>query len=392
MTIATPSALATCLDDARRLLPTIRENAAEAERQGRMTDAMIAAFRSTILPRMMVTTELGGGGMPLPAQLRVVSVLSSGDGATGWSLAFATGSPLFGNLLEKPTYDAIYSNPLGGIAGALAPFSVSAEAVPGGYFVSGRSSYNSAHRLASHLFFGGIVRRDGQVTMTDGTPELRGFVVPKSQARIIPNWPVSAMIATESDDAEIERTFVAEAYSFPFIGASSSWRGEVERRIPLLSLLGPGLAAQSIGIARGALDAFRDMAMTKVPAQSRTRLADVPGAQLALAEAEGLWMAADALLFRTIDDTWTKAELGEPFEIEDAARLRLACLTTTRLSRRAIDTIRDHAGMNVVLRRSPLERFTRDMGAVTQHVAVAASRFDPIGKVLMGLPPGTPAL
>lgn len=387
---AVADTLTSYIEAARGLLPAIRENAPEAERQGRMTDALIEAFRDTRLQRMLVTTDLGGGGLRLPDQLKVIRVLSSGDGATGWSLSFATTGPLFGNLLERQTYDEIFADPAGGIAGAVAPASVVADAVPGGYRLRGKSSNNSAHRFATHLFFGAMVRRDGQVAMAAGAPQIRGFIVPKGQTRIVPNWSASAMIATESDDAVIDDVFVPESYSFHILGGCSTWRGEAERRVPLLSQLGPGLAAQAVGIARGALDAFRDMAINKIPAASQARLADMPSAQLALAEAEGLWMAADALLARSVEEAWVHADAGQPFELDDAVRLRLASVTATRLSRRAVETVREHSGMNVVLRGSPLERFTRDIGAITQHVAVGASRLDPLGKHFMGLPTGSP--
>jgi hypothetical protein len=45
-----------------------------------------------------------------------------------------------------------------------------------------------------------------------------------------------------------------------------------------------------------------------------------------------------------------------------------------------------------VLRGSPMERLARDAGAVTQHVAVAAQRYENCGRVLLGLAPNGPML
>jgi hypothetical protein len=71
-------------------------------------------------------------------------------------------------------------------------------------------------------------------------------------------------------------------------------------------------------------------------------------------------------------------------------RLRLSCVTAVRLSRRAVELVRDFSGMSAIMRGNVLERACRDLDAITQHVAVAPSRFEPTGRVLMGLPPGSP--
>jgi alkylation response protein AidB-like acyl-CoA dehydrogenase len=131
------------------------------------------------------------------------------------------------------------------------------------------------------------------------------------------------------------------------------------------------------------------MAVSKVPAGGMTRLADQPGAQMALAEAEGIWMAAQAVLHNAVAEAWRIGD-GGSFALEDMARLRLAGVTATRLSRRAAELVRDFSGMSAIMRGNPIERFCRDLDAVTQHVAVAPGRFEPTGRVLMGLPPGSP--
>lgn len=375
------------LEEAREFLPLIKRNAADAETQGRMTDEIVEAFAGTGFRRMMVLPEHGGGGARLPDMLPVSQLLASADPATGWSLMFAMMGGALGQLMGRSAYDEVFSDPAGTIAGALAPMGVFADETDDGYVVSGKSSYNSAHRFATHLFFGGMVRRDGQVVFNNGAPEIRAFVVPKDRVEIIPNWQASAMVATESDDAIVKDVALPKDYSFSFFHGGSPWRPGAEGAIPPSSMAPIGLAAIAVGAARGALDTFKEMAVSKVPAASMARLADQPGAQIALAEAEGLWMAANAVLHETTRDIWEKTDAGEPFDFAAMARLRLAIVTATRLSRRSVELVRDYSGMSAILKPSPIERFCRDVGAVTQHVGVAAGRFHTVGRVLLGLPP-----
>jgi alkylation response protein AidB-like acyl-CoA dehydrogenase len=389
VTTLTGERAAKYLDEARELLPIVKRNAEAAESQGHMTDELVEAFRATKFRRMMILEEHGGGGLRIPDLLPVSQLLTSADGATGWSLTFAMMGSMFAQMLPKSSYDEIFSDPNGAMAGAMAPSAVFGDATEGGYRVSGKTSYNSAHRFATHMFVGGMVRRDGQVGIVNGMPEIRGFVLPKSEVTIVPNWKASAMIATESDDLVVEDKLVREEFTYHFLTARSPWRGGAESAIPLLSMLGPGLASMAVGAARGAIDAFREMAVSKIPAGGMTRLADQPGAQIALAEAEGIWMAAQAVLHNGVAEAWRIGD-GGSFAVEDMARLRLAGVTATRLSRRAAELVRDFSGMSAIMRGNPIERFCRDLDAVTQHVAVGPGRFEPTGRVLMGLPPGSP--
>ena len=389
MTAPAATSASAFLDEARELLPIIRKNAEQAERQGHMTDELVEAFRDSGFRRMLVVEELGGGGRRIPDMIPVSQLLASADGATGWSLMFALSGPIFGQVLPKATYDSIFSDKAGALAGSMAPAAVRGVAENGGYRVSGKTSYNSAHRFATHMFVGGMTIRDGQPAVVNGMPEIRGFVLPKAEVSIVPNWNASAMVATESDDMVVEDRFVGEEFTYPFLTARSPWRGGAESQIPLLSQLGPGLASLAVGCARGAIDAFRDMATSKVPAGGMSRLADQPGAQFALAEAEGLWMAAHAVLHNGVRDAWATGDAGS-FTLEDMTRLRLSCVTAVRLSRRAVELVRDFSGMSAIMRGNVLERACRDLDAITQHVAVAPSRFEPTGRVLMGLPPGSP--
>jgi alkylation response protein AidB-like acyl-CoA dehydrogenase len=153
--------------------------------------------------------------------------------------------------------------------------------------------------------------------------------------------------------------------------------------------LGPTIASVIVGAARGAIDAFRAVAADKVPAQKTARLAEQPGAQLALAEAEGLWLAANAVLHNGVRELWATGTAGAP-SMEDFARARLSSVTAARLARRAAEMVRDHVGMNGMLPGNPIERFCRDLDAAMQHITVAPSRFEATGRVLMGLDPGSP--
>jgi alkylation response protein AidB-like acyl-CoA dehydrogenase len=55
---------------------------------------------------------------------------------------------------------------------------------------------------------------------------------------------------------------------------------------------------------------------------------------------------------------------------------------------RAVDLVREAAGMNAIALGSPLERCWRDAHAVTQHVAISPTHLERLGRITLGLDGG----
>jgi alkylation response protein AidB-like acyl-CoA dehydrogenase len=161
--------------------------------------------------------------------------------------------------------------------------------------------------------------------------------------------------------------------------------------IPLWAQLG-GLAAVAVGAARNMIDRFIELAAAKVPTGGMTRLAEKAAAQIAVGEAEGLYLAAQAVLHDALDATWAHGAAGESFDNTTLARQRLGTVTAVRLSAQAADLLHDAAGMNAVARDTVLERCWRDLHTMTQHIILSPGRYEIAGRVLLGLDPASPVI
>jgi indole-3-acetate monooxygenase len=192
-------------------------------------------------------------------------------------------------------------------------------------------------------------------------------------------------------------------YAFAGVEVARGWTFEPFRpepcgssvfsRIPLWAQLGSGLAANAVGAARNMIERFTELAATKVPTGGNfSPLAERPPAQIALAEAHGLYQAARAVLTETVRSNWEHGVALEPFDNAVLARQRLGTVTAVRLAAQAIDLLHDAAGMNAVARDSVLDRCWRDVHTITQHVILAPARFEIAGRVLMGLDPQSPVI
>ena len=118
--------------------------------------------------------------------------------------------------------------------------------------------------------------------MVNGIPKFRAGVFPIKSAKILNTWSVSGLRGTGSNDVVFENVFVPESYTFEFPNPKSAWQTGPGAGIPLMVQLGAVLAAVALGIARHAIDALKELAVSKVPLGTMASLRERSIAQLQL--------------------------------------------------------------------------------------------------------------
>ena len=379
------------LDLVEKIADVVRDGAAESERLGHLTPAIVDALDETGLLRSFVPVELGGLGLTIPEAMRVFERVSEFDASTGWTLTILCSGALFARFCGADTFATICRDSQALISGSLNPGIARAEPVEGGFLFSGRAAYLSGSAHARLIMVSAIVMKDDAPVLDNGMIQIRSGFFPIEQARSLDTWNVTGMRATGSTDYELDGVMIPEAWTFePFRAHSDASLG-VFAAIPLWAQLG-GLAAVAVGTARNMIDRFIELAASKVPAAGIARLAEKAPAQIAVGEAEGLYLAAHAVLRDAVEATWAHGAAGEPFDNATLARQRLGTVTAVRLSAQVIDLLHDAAGMNAVARDTVLERCWRDIHTMTQHVILSPARYEIAGRVLLGLDPGSPVI
>ena len=158
--------------------------------------------------------------------------------------------------------------------------------------------------------------------------------------------------------------------------------------LPLFSRLGATIASVGIGIARRAIEELVALASEKVPIASQSALRERAGVQIDVARARGLVDGARAHVTSIASEVFARVRGGATPSVDDQVRLRLAYVTAAEHFARAVDLVRNAAGMNAILLGSALERCWRDAHAVTQHVAISPTHLERLGRITLGLEPG----
>ncbi len=146
-----------------------------------------------------------------------------------------------------------------------------------------------------------------------------------------------------------------------------------------------------MGIARHAIEALLELAQAKTPTGQTSLLRERAAVQADVARAEALVRAARAFLFQTIDEVWADVAAGRGATLEQRALLRLAAVDGAHKAAQAVDLMYNAGGATSIYETSPLERCFRDVHVVTAHIIVQPPVYELAGRVLLGLPPGTPS-
>lgn len=371
------------VEAALALEPTIRASAEQVERDGRLPDDLVRALSEAGIFRMLVPESLGGGEVDPVTYSDVLEILSRADGSTGWVTMIATGSSWGMAFLPPETAAEILRDPFAVMAGSFAlPSGGRAHAVDGGYRVTGRWPFGSGCQHATWMV-GHSVVYDGDAPRLgpNEAPVTRVMVFPQKDATIIPTWDVIGMNGTGSHDYAVGDLFVPERFTFALDGETAYHDGPLYKgRFFLVAH-----SSHALGIARAAIDALMELVATKRQSGGAVggMVRDRPHIQMAVAQAEALVRGARAYVRETTREVFEEATTTGTLAPDSRALVRLSITSSFESCRQAVDLMYTAAGGSSVYRRSPLQRFFRDMHTATQHSVVGPGGNELIGQALL---------
>ena len=143
------------------------------------------------------------------------------------------------------------------------------------------------------------------------------------------------------------------------------------------------MAAVPLGTARRAIDEAKERVLARWWGKPRQEMADTAQAREAIARVETAWGAAQAFLYRAVDEFWAELEAGTP-AVETKGRLALANVNCFRMAVEVTRQLFDLLGANVIFDGSPLERLARDALTLNQHMIVAGPAVETYGAMMLG--------
>ena len=372
---------------ARDIASLITAAAGEIERSRRLTESVLDRLHEARLFRMLYPRSVGGDEVAPATYINAVAELARQDGSVGWCVSIANSIGLFAPYLDLEAARTVFGDPRATCAWG-PPNDCRGVAVPGGYRITGRWDFASGCRHASWLgAHGTVVEPDGSLRLNNaGRPTVRTWLFPVDEARLLDNWDPIGLRGTASESYTVEDLFVPEEFTGTREDPSLRREPGPLYAFPQQTLYSVGIASVALGIARGMLDTFIELALRKTP-RGTGRLADNAVVQAEIARAEARLGAARCYLLDTVTEIYGRADSVAPIDILDRARARLAGSNAIGSAVAVADWTYKAAGVDAIFPGSPFERRFRDIHTVSQQIQSRDAHYETIGQVLLGNPP-----
>jgi 3-hydroxy-9,10-secoandrosta-1,3,5(10)-triene-9,17-dione monooxygenase len=384
------------LDRARAMIPEVRERAHAAEKARRVPDETIAELHDNELFRIIQPRRVGGGEHDYYLLSETAAAIAGACCSTGWVFAnLAVHSWMLAmwpeeaqNLVWGADERALISSSVIFPAGR-------AEAVDGGYLLTGRWPFCSGILHCEWIMFGALVSTGAQ----NQEAERRVFVVRTSDLEIIDTWDAMGLAATGSVDAACQKLFVPDFMTLP----ASATRGDLTPG----SAVNPGpLYRQSVaglfpnligtlmlGVAQGTWDLSVESLRERSARSSGTKISELVPIQMKIAETGTQIDAARALLKSNFDESRRSAEAGEMPPVEAKLRWRRDGSHIVKLASDATNGLHQIAGAGALYSSGHLQRHVRDVASGLTHAHVSWEINAPAyGRVALGLETDNPSI
>ncbi len=382
MAVTTEDRVAGYLGAIRDLAPLVAEHRDLFDHQRRLPDVVFAGLSDAGLFRLWLPKALGGPELSPLQFMSVVEAASALDGSVGWLVGNGGGMSRVGGYLPAAIAREWFSAPRAFVVSATGAVG-KAVPVEGGYRVTGRWPFGSGAHHATH-FMGLAAVED------ENGRELPMICCYFAREHILVDdtWHVSGLRGTGSCDFEARDAFASADCVHPFLGLAPTQPGLLYR-MPQVSVFPWTVSVVPLGIARGAIGTFVEMASRKVRAGTTALLRDRETVQAMIGRAEALHGAARAFLIDAMTELMAATDVGADRLVRARAMLRVACAHAAESAVRIVDMLAADAGAAAIFERCALERAVRDVHAAVKHVAMSPSSYIVAGRQGLGLDPGT---
>src|SRR5260221_3340573 len=379
------------LGRARAIGKLAREDEVETDQNRQVSAELMARMREAGLFRVMQPARCGGFEYGYDVFVDLVAAVASGDGSTGWVYSLGAVHPWLIACYPEGAQQEVWSQDRDAIAAV--SYAPTGKAAPDkdGYRLSGRFSFASGCDNANWGILGGMLP-------LEGGPRPGFFLVPRSQFTIHDDWFTMGLAGTGSKTIVVEDQLVPACRTVTFaemlsgIGPGTETNTNPLYRQPMLAVVPHCLVAPALGMARGALEAFKDQAGGRTTrgavAGGNNKMSEFTTVQMRVAEATASIDAAQLMIHRDISDTLATVTAGEQAGVELRMRHRLTPSFSPRLLVQAVDAVFLAAAGGPLGLQHPLQRSWRAIHPASSPINPTwASASAMYGQHVFGLEP-----
>lgn len=377
------------LASAQALMPVLRERAPEASARGQLHPETIEEFQKAGFFKIVQPARWGGYELHPNVFFEVQMKVAEGDMSAAWVLGVvAIHNWQLALFDDRAARDVWGEDTATLVSSSYMPVG-KVTRVDGGFRLSGRWGFSSGSEHCRWAFLGAMVP-----PLNEGDPpDMRTFLVPRSDYEILQNWDVMGLQATGSNDIVVDDAFVPEYRTHKAIdGYNCESPGNAVNtaplfRIPFGQIFVRSVSSSCIGALQGALNGYIDVTAKRVGVNDGKKTAEDPTAQFVIAEVSSTIDELKLVLFRNFDRMLEAADGGSPLTEAERVKMRWESAVVADRCCEAVDKLMGCAGGQGIFLSHPINKYFRDLHAGRGHVANNPSKFGRnFGAVSLGLP------
>jgi len=356
---------------ARELLPALQRRSADAIARRRLPEETLTDMKEAGLFAVLQPSRWGGYEHDPQVFFEIQMALAEGCPSTAWVYGVVCVHNWQLALFDPQAQEEVWgANNTDLVSSSYMPVG-QVERVDGGFRLSGRWGFSSGSDHCKWAFLGAFVPPETE----NQPPDMRTFLVPRSDYQIEDTWHVAGLAATGSNDIVVDNAFVPEhrthrfADGFRCESPGHSVNTAPLYRLPFGQIFVRSVSTPAIGMARGALAHFRRQAAERVSRADGMRATENPFAQRMAAQAASAIDTAHSGLHRTFDAMMRHARANEPIPLEDRVRYRYESARTVSQCVMAVDNLLQASGSGGIFLDHPIQRYWQDIHACRAHYA-----------------------
>jgi len=373
---------ATLVARAELLIPSLRERAADADRNSRLAAETVRSLRDAGFFRILQPEFFGGYGMPPSTLWKVTRQLGRGCGSTAFVMSLLGLHCWIVGMFEPAAQAEVFRDGADAIVPNLsigARRGIEATRAGGGYVVSG------AWDFASGIDFADWVIAAIRVPDDAGEIEERLALVEPSEFSVDrDSWNMLGARGTGSKRVRLANSFIPDHRTIAWAAVEAGeYPGSIVNSGPLYrrtcggSLLVLSSAAPVVAVASAVVDHFTDVMKQRKLQQWMT---------IDLGRCASQIHMAHSLLIHDADEVYDTGLDGEDLGLEMQARHRADAAIISRTALAAADQLISALGTTALTSGLPAERALRDVHTMASHFRVQPEpACELYGKVLLGV-------
>jgi 3-hydroxy-9,10-secoandrosta-1,3,5(10)-triene-9,17-dione monooxygenase len=356
---------------AKAMIPTLKERAQRCEAERKIPAETIREMKEAGFFDVLKPRRWGGFEMEPRIFFEIQMAIAEGCMSTAWVYGVVGVHPLQLGLFPLKAQEDVWSkDPSILISSSYQPVG-KVEHADGGYLLSGQWAFSSGCDHCDWAFLGAIVPPGPN----GGTPEYRTFLVPRSDYKILDTWYTLGLKGTGSQDIKVDRVFVPEHRTHRAIdGYLCRNPGQAENtgdifKLPWAQVFVRAVSTAAVGATQAALDAFLDIAKSRVSTNTGIATKADPFALTAAARTASELEQIRTTLFRNFDVMMDAVRGGRDVTVADRLFYKYQSSQVARRCADLVDELLLLAGARGIFLDNPMVRPWLDLKAARAHIA-----------------------